>query len=105
MSKEIDRIYVPKAGVRRVDFPKTGGHLLRFSFHAEAMVKFLLDHIDSGEYISENKEGEKTGYIAVNISERREPASWGDTHNAYLDDWPIKKRRSQSELKVEDIPF
>ena len=91
----MDKIYIPKSGVKQVDF-KNGGHLLRFSVHAETLVKFLLDQIESGEFVSDK------GYLSMNISERRAPSEWGDTHSASLDTW---KPRPKAELKVEDIPF
>ncbi|ANS03875.1 hypothetical protein [uncultured Mediterranean phage uvDeep-CGR2-AD3-C76] len=95
----MDKIYIPKSGVKQVDF-KNGGHLLRFSVHAETLVKFLLDQIESGEFVSDK------GYLSMNISERRTPSEWGDTHSASLDTWkPSPKASFTSELKVEDIPF
>jgi hypothetical protein len=91
----MDKIYIPKSSVKQVDF-KSGGHLLRFSVHAETLVKFLLDQIENGEFVSDK------GYLSVNISERRTPSEWGDTHSASLDTW---KPSPKAELKVEDIPF
>jgi len=97
-------IYVPKSGVKRVpEAPKNfknGGHLLRFSFHAETMIKWLLDQVESGEFVSDK------GYLSINIAKRRTASEWGDTHSASLDAWkPSPKASFTSELKVEDIPF
>jgi hypothetical protein len=95
----MDKIYIPKSSVKQVDF-KNGGHLLRFSVHGETLVKFLLDQIESGEFVSDK------GWLSINIAERRTASEWGDTHSASLDTWkPSPKASFTSELKVEDIPF
>ena len=91
----MDKTYIPKSSVKQVDF-KNGGHLLRFSMHAETLVKFLLDQIENGEFVNDK------GYLSMNISERRTASEWGDTHSASLDTW---KPSPKAELKVEDIPF
>ena len=91
----MDKIYIPKSGVKQVNF-KNGGYLLKFSVHGETLVKFLLDQIESGEFVSDK------GYLSINISKRRAPSEWGDTHFASLDTW---KPRPKAEPKVEDIPF
>ena len=92
----MDKIYIPKSSVKQVDF-KNGGHLLRFSMHAETLVKFLLDQIENGEFVNDK------GYLSINIAERRTASEWGDTHSASLDTW--KPPSPKAELKVEDIPF
>jgi len=66
----MDKIYIPKSSVKQVSF-KNGGHLLRFSVHAETLVKFLLDQIESGEFVSDK------GWLSINIAERRTASEWG----------------------------
>jgi hypothetical protein len=61
-------------------------------------VKFLLDQIQKGTYVNK-------GYIAINLSERREPSTYGDTHSASLDTWQPNPKAERTELAVEDIPF
>ena len=64
------KIYIPKSGCKKVEF-SNGGHLYRFSFHAETFQQFLAEQMRDGEFVN------KGGYIAINISERREPSEWG----------------------------
>ena len=99
----MDKIYIPKSSCKKVEF-SNGGHLFRFSFHAETFQKFLADQVRDGEFVN------KGGYIAINISERREPSEWGDTHYAVLDTFKPKAKPEadatpSDELTAEDIPF
>jgi hypothetical protein len=98
-----DKIYVPKSGAKKIEF-KNGGSLLKFSFHVETFQEFLAAQIASGEYVS------KSGYLAINLSERRAPSEWGDTHYAALDTWKPSADTAQTPEKdakptSEDIPF
>ena len=97
------KIYIPKSGCKKVEF-SNGGHLYRFSFHAETFQQFLAEQMRDGEFVN------KGGYIAINISERREPSEWGDTHYATLDTFKPKPQTESptnpaAELTAEDIPF
>ena len=99
----MDKIYIPKSSCKKVEF-SNGGHLFRFSFHAETFQKFLADQMRDGEFVN------KGGYIAINISERREPSEWGDAHYATLDTFKPKPQtesdpKPPAELKAEDFPF
>ena len=47
----MDKIYVPKSSCKKVEF-SNGGHLFRFSFHAETFQKFLAQQLQDGEFVN-----------------------------------------------------
>ena len=103
----MDKIYIPKSSCKKVEF-SNGGHLYRFSFHAETFQQFLAEQMRDGEFVN------KGGYIAIEIHERREPSEWGDTHYAILDTYKPKAKEGKAaptssapstQPSADEIPF
>jgi hypothetical protein len=91
-----EKIYVPKSGAKLVEF-NNGGSLIRTMFHAETLIDWLKDQLESGEHVSEK------GYISINVIERRAPSEYGQTHYLSLDTWKPSPKGGKKAL--EEIPF
>ena len=77
-----EKIYIGTGKLK--EFPD-GGSILRFSFRAEDLDK-LRNHMNNG-------------WVAINISKRREPSEKGATHYATIDMWRPKE---QAEAAPEE---
>lgn len=81
-----EKIYVPKSSLkaRTTSF----GEVIKFNFHAKTFVEWLRSQ---KEYINE------AGYVSIDILPRKEPGTYGETHNALLDTWKPDASKAKSE--------
>jgi len=88
-----DTIYVPKSSAKARLTPS--GEVLRISFKVDDLVTFVREHVNA------------KGYINFDVSKRREPSSYGDTHSVKLDTWqPTRQDRpTAAPVDADDVPF
>ncbi len=73
-------IYVPKSSAKARQTPI--GEVLRLSFKVDELVNFVREHVN------------EKGYVNFEVSKRREPSGYGDTHSVKLDTWqPTRQDR------------
>lgn len=72
-----ETIYVPKCSAKARQTPF--GEALRLSFKAEDLIAFARQHANA------------KGYLNLDVTKRREPGTYGDTHSVKLDTWQPKK--------------
>lgn len=95
------KTYVPKSSAKIVTF-RDGGSLMKLSFQVDALIEFLKQHRN------------ERGYINLNVTERKTPSQYGETHSVWLDTWkprqgpdsdtPATERQQAREERVNRPP-
>lgn len=80
----MEKTYVPKCNAKEIKF-QDGGSMLKLSFRVEELVAFA------------QKNKNEKGYLNLNISLRKTPGQYGDTHSVSLDTWKPKTK--------DEVPF
>lgn len=92
-----DRVYVPKSYAKEIQGQY--GAFLSVSFDAKTLIEFVQANTNA------------KGYFKINVSPRREPDKFGNTHSVTLDTYEPKQRSDAppvSERKPaddDDVPF
>ena len=91
------KIYVPGSTAKVVT--NDYGPILKLSFRTNDLCKFLAEH------------GNERGYINLNITQRKAPGLYGDTHSVWLDQWEPDKPDAdrnglvpKSKIADESVP-
>lgn len=71
-------IYVPKSSAKARQTPI--GEVIRLSFKAEELAAFARQHAN------------EKGYLNLEVTKRKEPGTYGDTHAVKLDTWQPKAK-------------
>ena len=86
-----DTIYVPKSSAKARQTPI--GEVIRLSFNVDELVAFVRQHVNA------------KGYVNFEVTKRREPGTYGDTHGVTLDTWQPTKREAGPADSDDSIPF
>lgn len=98
------KTYVPKSSAKALS--KNGWTMLKLSFKAADLVKFVHENAND------------KGYINLCVTKRREVGTYGDTHCVWLDTWkpnsenqspqataPEPSAQTASQIEDDDVPF
>jgi len=69
------------------------GEEFRISFNAERLQAFIAQHTN------------KSGYVNLQMTRRRETGRFGETHNVTLDTWEPSRPASHEPPSADDIKF
>lgn len=96
-----DKILV-KGSAKKVEFPKTGGHIHTFSVkmsQIEKIHKWLNDE-------RKKRNQPESDYLRLELSSKRETDEWGNTHIVFADLWLPEKRSDAPQVEEEmENPF
>lgn len=85
-----EKIYLGKCSAKEIDTQY--GPMLKLGLHVDTLIEFAKKHCNS------------KGYINLNISRRREPSQYGDTHSVALDTWEPRGGQQPAAPRQPAIP-
>ena len=93
------KTYVPKSKAKAVQTQY--GEILKLGFKSDVLIEFIQENTNS------------SGYINLDVSKRRQPDDYGNTHSIFLNDYqpaPKSEKRPASKpvnktTQEDDVPF